>query len=204
MPKAHPSTTPPTPKPSYGRGMIIYIDLGMPPDAVKGHEQAKNRPCMVVKHFEKLQLVTVLPISGNAPSSSMYTVVKILAGEGSLSKDSFVLCHQLRTISTERIDGIVGTFSTVTVGKVISVLLDTLELWGFSLNRERVHGGFFSSIVRKSGCHRKSFKQEVRIKSRAIDIKSKPDDVNSSVVDAKSKPDDVNRLVVMPSSCIYA
>lgn len=35
----------------FQRGDVVIVDLGLPPVAIKGHEQAKTRPCVVVKFF---------------------------------------------------------------------------------------------------------------------------------------------------------
>lgn len=85
---------------------IIWVDFGEVLNAV-GHEQAKTRPCIVIKDFNRLQMAIVLPLS--TKEKSYYTVVKIDKIETGMSLDSYALCHQLRTISYNRIKGKTGT-----------------------------------------------------------------------------------------------
>ena len=104
---------------------IIWVDFGEVKDAV-GHEQAKTRPCIVIKDFNKLQMAIVLPLS--TKEKSFYKVVKIEKVETGLSVDSYALCHQLRTISYDRIKGKSGTLSQRAFFKIKGVLVDILEL----------------------------------------------------------------------------
>jgi mRNA-degrading endonuclease toxin of MazEF toxin-antitoxin module len=113
---------------NYKTGDVVDVNLGSPPDQVKGHEQGNIRPCLVAKSFERLGLLIVLPITGTEQKYSLYTIVEMQAGTGGLTKTSYVLCHQIRTISLTRINKKRGSVTSRDLSKVISVLRDTLEL----------------------------------------------------------------------------
>lgn len=113
---------------SYQKGDVVDVDLGLPPLAIKGHEQAKIRPCVVIKPFNNLGLSVILPITSSPPPKHLYTFVHLPMGLGGLSKDSYVLCHQIRTVSIDRIITKRGILDTKDLLKIQSVLIDTLEL----------------------------------------------------------------------------
>ena len=112
----------------YKPGDIVFVDLGLPPDQVIGHEQGHTRPCVIVRPFPALKLAVVLPITSQSPNYAHYTVVSLRQGVGGLSKDSFVLCHQIRTISFERIINKTGFLGEFDLLKIKSVLMDTLDI----------------------------------------------------------------------------
>jgi len=87
----------------YTKGDVVDVDLGKPPKEIKGHEQAFSRPCVVIKSFPNLELAIIIPCTTTEPKFSLHTVVKILQGTGGLTLDSYALCHQIRTISIDRI-----------------------------------------------------------------------------------------------------
>lgn len=110
------------------KGEIINIDLGTPPNEVKGHEQGYDRPCVVIKAFPHLELAVVTPCTTKEPKFNHYTIVKLPKGSGGLILDSFALCHQIRTISFSRIISKRGKLDNKDLLKVQTVLLDTLEI----------------------------------------------------------------------------
>ena len=73
------------------KGDIVDVDLGQKPNAIKGHEQAKERPCVIIKAFNNLGLAIILPITGTKPPQHLFTFVHLAKGMGGLSKESFVL-----------------------------------------------------------------------------------------------------------------
>lgn len=108
-------------------GTIVQVDLGMPP-GTKGREQQKHRPCVVLAHWPQLQLLIVVPISGNKPPVELYTTVDLKAGSNGLVKDSFALCHQLRSISVERLGRTLGHLTALDVEKVRAVVKGMMRL----------------------------------------------------------------------------
>ena len=113
---------------NYKKGEVIFVDLGEPGKSVKGHEQGNKRPCVVVKSFPTLELCIVLPCTSKKPKFSFYTNVAIPKGSGGLKTDSIVLCHQIRTISYDRIINTIGHLSNIDIAKIDAVMLDTLDL----------------------------------------------------------------------------
>ncbi len=115
-------------KQNYTKGEIIDVNLGSPPEQVKGHEQGKQRPCIVVKSFNNLELAVVVPLTSKKPKFSIYTIVEISKGTTRLTEDSYALCHQIRTISFDRIVKKRGILDEKDILKIHSVLIDMLEL----------------------------------------------------------------------------
>jgi mRNA interferase MazF len=113
---------------NYQKGDVVDVDLGRPPKEIKGHEQGLKRPCIIIKSFDNLGLAIVVPCSSKEPKFSLYTIVKIFKNQGGLTSDSFALCHQIRTISHDRILNKRGTLPQNTILKISSVLTDTLDL----------------------------------------------------------------------------
>lgn len=83
-------------------GEVWWVDL----EPVKGHEQGGRRPCLLVSvdEFNRIPhgLVWTVPITSNVRFKHAFAVAA-QAGKGGLKVDSMILCHQLRTISTERL-----------------------------------------------------------------------------------------------------
>jgi mRNA-degrading endonuclease toxin of MazEF toxin-antitoxin module len=80
---------------------VVLVNLGTIRD-VEGHEQALTRPCLVIKPLNVLELATVLPLSTRKPPRAAGSPVKITKGTTNLNSDSFVLIHQIRTLSHQR------------------------------------------------------------------------------------------------------
>jgi len=113
---------------NFQKGEIIDVYLGSPPKEVKGHEQGYYRPCVVIKSFSNLALAIIIPCTSKEPKYNLYTIVKITKGNGGFVSDSFVLCHQIRTISFDRVISKRGKLDNKDLLKVNTVLMDTLEI----------------------------------------------------------------------------
>jgi mRNA interferase MazF len=110
------------------KGEIVDINLGKPPDEVQGHEQAYLRPCVVIRSFGSLGIAIVLPVTSKAPEYASYTVVKLATGSGGLNVDSYVLCHQIRAVSFDRITRKRARLDDKDMLKIHAVLMDTLDI----------------------------------------------------------------------------
>lgn len=99
------------------QGEVWWIDL----EPVRGHEQGKKRPCLVVSDnvFNAIPhgLVWVVPVSSSPRRHNL--TVEITAPEGGMKVASAVLCHQLRTVSIERLDRRTGAVSPLTMREVM-------------------------------------------------------------------------------------
>jgi len=109
------------------RGEIYLANL----NPVSGSEQGGTRPVLIVSRDalnQNAPLVIGVPITGRGNKSRLYpTHVELKAGEGGLSKDSVVLCEQVRAISKDRLTKRLGQLSTEKIGAVglaLSIALD--------------------------------------------------------------------------------
>lgn len=85
------------------RWAVVIVDL----DPVRGQEQAGNRRALVVSYepFHRSGLMTVCPITAARSEERYPGDVALPAGVAGQTKAGVVLCSQLRTISTRRIQG---------------------------------------------------------------------------------------------------
>lgn len=88
---------------------IFIADL----NPVQGSEQRGKRPVLVIsdEDFNKLMpVVTILPITSLKEGRTVYPNEALLRrGTASLSHDSIVLAHQIRTISKQRLKDMLGS-----------------------------------------------------------------------------------------------
>jgi mRNA interferase MazF len=89
------------------RGEVYQVAL----DPVVGSEQAKTRPCVVVarsvpaEYDAKNPLTVIVPLAdaNGRPGNALHPFVP--RGTGGTSKDSRVLCRQLRAVDKARLVG---------------------------------------------------------------------------------------------------
>lgn len=111
----------------YNKGEIVLVDLGTPPNEIIGHEQAYRRPCLVLANFKPSELLIILPITSKKQPKNSYSVAEVKKGSG-LSEDSYVLTHQIRTISYDRVIKTLGKMSASDLSDVKAVLATVLDL----------------------------------------------------------------------------
>ena len=106
------------------RGEVWQVAL----DPTQGHEQAGVRPALILSadlfNASPAGLVSVLPITAKA--RALRTRVEVRPPEGGLSKVSYVICEQTRTLSTHRLTkrlGAVGPATMASVEGIVRVLL---------------------------------------------------------------------------------
>ena len=107
------------------RGEVWLVTL----DPVEGHEQAGRRPALVLSvdafNATSAALVTVLPIT-SVSRPSIPSRVEVHPPEGGLTKTSFIIAEQVRTISTRRFVkplGVVSQTTLATVADIVRMLL---------------------------------------------------------------------------------
>lgn len=110
----------------FSEQQVVWVDLGEPPTQVVGHEQGRRRPCIILKTFPSLKLVWIIPCTSST-SLRYFSVVRLEQGVGGLNQESYALCHQLRTVSMDRITGQIGILDTINFDKIKSVIYDILE-----------------------------------------------------------------------------
>ena len=85
------------------RGDVWWVDL----DPTKGHEQAGQRPALILSadalNRSPAGLVVVLPITSK--ERRLRSRVRLEPPAGGLAVPSFVICEQPRTVSTTRLRG---------------------------------------------------------------------------------------------------
>lgn len=85
------------------RWAVVIVDL----DPVQGHEQAGSRRALVVSYepFHRSGLMTVCPITASRSEERYPGDVALPVGVAGQTRPGVVLCSQLRTISTRRVQG---------------------------------------------------------------------------------------------------
>jgi len=117
-------------KTKYQSGDIIQVNLGdiSDPKQIKGHEQGKERPCIVIKSLPLMELVVIVPFTSKKPKRMHPYLVKIEKDGKALIYDSYALCQHIRTVSTKRITAKKGNISEADLLKIRFVLSDLLDL----------------------------------------------------------------------------
>ncbi len=108
------------------RGEVWTVNL----NPIMGHEQAGQRPALVVSNdtFNRgpADLVMVIPLTSKGHPNALH--IPLIPPEGGLSAPSMILCEQMRTVSKERFKGSAwGRVSVATMREVddrLRILLD--------------------------------------------------------------------------------
>ena len=110
------------------RGDILLIDL----EPVKGSEQGRVRPCLVVQGdlFNKYSPTTIIvPVSSHLPDKNYPQTIIINKKDSGLKNDSAFLCNQIRTISTkERTISRIGKLKSSAMKRVDGALQISLGI----------------------------------------------------------------------------
>jgi mRNA interferase MazF len=96
---------------------------------IKGHEQGERRPCLIVSanglNDSPLGLVIVVPLT--KAERGFPSHIKITANQSGLSFDSFAMCEQIRAVSTDRLEKLIGNRAApavmVAVENALKILL---------------------------------------------------------------------------------
>ncbi len=108
--------------------MLVLTNL----DETVGHEQKGTRPCLIVaipsineKPSSNFGLAVIVPLT--TKDKPWWTMVPIPHNETGLEKDSYAMCHQVRTVSFKRIKKTVGNIHEVDLTRVRMVLISMLS-----------------------------------------------------------------------------
>lgn len=89
-----------------------------------GSEQQGKRPVLVVSDevfSSVMPVVTILPITSLKPGREVYpNEVRLSKGTAGLAMESLVLAHQIRTISKQRLQGVLGFIQDISLQKEIN------------------------------------------------------------------------------------
>ena len=89
------------------RGTVVLVEL----DPTVGHEQRGTRPCVavsdpVVNADQRFPLIAVVPVTGTPGDGALYP--ELSPGASGLTKTSYALVDQLRSIDKRRIRRVFG------------------------------------------------------------------------------------------------
>ncbi|MBI2389009.1 MAG: type II toxin-antitoxin system PemK/MazF family toxin [Deltaproteobacteria bacterium] len=92
------------------RGTIVLVEL----DPTVGHEQRGVRPCIAVSDpavnvDQRFPLIAVVPVTGTKGEGALYP--ELAPGKSGLTKASFALIDQLRSVDKRRIRRVFGRIS---------------------------------------------------------------------------------------------
>lgn len=109
------------------RGEIWLAEL----NPVRGSEQAGTRPVLVLQTNAINRFTTTIvavPFTTNLRRAALPSCVQIAAGEGGLSSESVLLCHQLRVLDKTRLTRRLGEVSDIMLEKIETCVLFTLGI----------------------------------------------------------------------------
>jgi mRNA interferase MazF len=109
------------------RGEVYLASL----DPTRGSQQAGIRPVVIFQNSRLVaagNTVVVIPFTTNAKYRGLPSCVFVPAGEGGLTHDSVLLCHQIRALDKAGIMGYWGTLSPQILAEVDEVVLYTLGI----------------------------------------------------------------------------
>ncbi|AKF25358.1 hypothetical protein YH65_08130 [Sulfurovum lithotrophicum] len=88
---------------------------------VVGREQAGHRPVLVISNDieNQMDIVTVIPVTSRKTGRKVYPNEVLFTLNG---KEAILLCHQVRTISKQRLDKKISLLDPKLQQKVIDVL----------------------------------------------------------------------------------
>lgn len=101
------------------RGDVVWADL----DPTRGHEQAGQRPVVVVSHDvfnQRSGTVIALALTSREPAAGFPLTLELRSAH--LPKRSWVKMGQVRTLSTERLGKRIGQLSPEELARVIDGL----------------------------------------------------------------------------------
>lgn len=112
---------------SIKRGETFNLDFGM----VKGSEQGGIRPVMIVQNDignKYSPTVIVVPFTSQITKAKLPTHVEVEAGQFGLTKDSVVLCEQIRTVDKSRLKEKLGEVSDEVISKIEEAIETSINL----------------------------------------------------------------------------
>ncbi len=93
------------------RGTVVLVEL----DRTVGHEQRGVRPCIAVSDpavnaDQRFPLIAVVPLTGTPGAGVLYP--ELSPGSSGLTKTSYALIDQLRSIDKRRVRRVFGRITT--------------------------------------------------------------------------------------------
>jgi mRNA interferase MazF len=99
------------------RGTVILVEL----DPTVGREQRGVRPCIVVSDpavnaDQRFPLIAVVPVTGTPGEGALYP--RLVAGKSGLTKTSYALVDQVRSIDKRRVRSLFGRLTKDELGAI--------------------------------------------------------------------------------------
>lgn len=99
------------------RGIVVLVEL----DPTIGHEQRGIRPCVAVSDpavnaDQRFPLIAVVPITATAGEGALYPT--LAPGANGLTKASFALVDQLRSVDKRRIRRVFGRVTSAELAAI--------------------------------------------------------------------------------------
>jgi mRNA interferase MazF len=109
------------------RSEIWMVNLGEDTKVV-GSEQARVRPCIIVRPVDHIKLALIIPLTTKYHPSLDFCCTLLHASPGGLNADGYAMCHQTRTVSYLRLSHRLGALPARDFGRVLTTLADFIDL----------------------------------------------------------------------------
>ena len=109
------------------RSEIWYADL----DPTQGSEQAGVRPVLVFQNNRinaAISTAIVIPLTTNLRRAALPSCLQVARGEGGLTMESVLLCHQMRVLDEARLTRKLGQVSEQIMADAENCVLYTLGI----------------------------------------------------------------------------
>lgn len=109
------------------RGEIWIANL----NPVQGSEQSGLRPVLIFQNDRinrAISTAIVIPFTSNLRRAALPSCVQVAKGEGGLTMESVLLCHQMRVLDETRLNSKLGEVSEQTMNEVEIGVLYTLGI----------------------------------------------------------------------------
>ena len=110
-------------------GEIWEVRLSISSTDTVGHEQSKDRPCIVIVNNPHISMTTIIPLTSNLKTESYPDTCLIKRGrENKLKNDSVALLFHIRSLSYERFLHYIGKLSVDKLKKIKLLIKNYFEL----------------------------------------------------------------------------
>jgi mRNA interferase MazF len=112
---------------TISRGDVVRVEL----DPTRGGELRKTRPCVVVQRDAANRggrTTIICPLTDAANKRASILLVAVASGVAGTTKDSMIVCSQVRTVDQTRIVGRVGRLPRQVMDQVSAGLRAILDL----------------------------------------------------------------------------
>ena len=114
---------------NINRGEVWIVRL----DPVEGHEQGKARPCVVISRnsMNTTGLSIIVPFTSkpfHVKTGKLHpAMTEVLPPDGGLTKPSYSMAYQVRTVSRSRFGKQIGALSAETLDAIVQTVHSLIE-----------------------------------------------------------------------------